>query len=55
MKLVLLVDGLDECDDDHEDLASLFANISHSGLSNVKACVSSRPLPVFKHHFGTFP
>jgi hypothetical protein len=55
LKLFLLIDGLDECGDDHEELASLLASIAHRAHSQVKTCVSSQRLSVFKHHFGACP
>jgi hypothetical protein len=55
LKLFLLIDGLNECGDDHEELASLLASIAHRAHSQVKTCVSSQRLSVFKHHFGACP
>lgn len=51
LKLFLLIDGLDECGDDHEELASLLKTIADRNFPNVKACISSRRLLVFKDHF----
>jgi hypothetical protein len=53
--LCLLVDGLDEFDVDHEELADLFKEITDSGLAHVKACFSSRPWVVFENNFATYP
>jgi hypothetical protein len=44
------VDGLDEHDGDHSQVAKLFRNIT-SGTANIKACVSSRPLLDFEDAF----
>jgi len=49
MKLFLLVDGLDEYDGDHHDIASFFTKLAK--LPNIKICVSSRPLLVFELAF----
>ncbi|KUJ07163.1 uncharacterized protein LY89DRAFT_725998 [Mollisia scopiformis] len=53
LKLFILVDGLDEYDGDHVEIIDLFHNITSS--PNVKAVVSSRPLPAFMHAFQPFP
>jgi hypothetical protein len=53
IKLLLLVDGLDEYDGDHWNLATLFKDIS--SLPNAKIRVSSRPLLVFDKAFKGFP
>ena len=52
-KLCLLIDGLDEFDGDHEELARLFKLVAQS--SNLKICLSSRPWQVFQDGFGSFP
>jgi hypothetical protein len=49
------VDGHDEFEGDHEELAGIFSNLAESGPSNVKVCVASRPWVVFKDSFGTCP
>jgi hypothetical protein len=54
-KLCLFVDGLDEYDGDHGEIASLFGTITSSSSLNVKVCVSSRPLLVFDDAFGQNP
>ena len=54
-KLCLFVDGLDEYDGDHEEIATLFQLITASSTSNIKVCVSSRPLLVFEDAFGEGP
>jgi hypothetical protein len=55
IRLCLLVDGLDEFDGDHEDLAELFGGIVGKGSPGVKVCLSSRPLVVFKDTFSECP
>jgi len=52
-KLCLLIDGLDEFDGDHEELATLFKLVAQS--SNLKICLSSRPWQVFQDSFCSFP
>ncbi|ORY17482.1 hypothetical protein BCR34DRAFT_437838, partial [Clohesyomyces aquaticus] len=52
-KFFFLIDGLDECVNDHEELvASLQALTSHQ---NVKICVSSRPWPDFEDAYQKGP
>jgi hypothetical protein len=53
LKLCLFIDGLDEYDGDHEEMAEFFQNIASS--ANAKVCLSSRPLLVFDDAFGTYP
>jgi hypothetical protein len=53
MKFCLFVDGLDEYGGSHEEIADFFKSIS--SLSNVKACISSRPLLVYEDAFRGFP
>jgi hypothetical protein len=53
LKLFLLIDGLDEFDGDHEELADLFKNLPES--SSLKVCVSSRPWVVFTDNFSSYP
>ena len=53
VKFCFFIDGLDEFDGDHLEIASFL-----SGLSvhpNVKICLSSRPLMSFEHEFETCP
>jgi len=52
-KLFLLVDGLDEYDGDHFEIADFFQNIAKS--RNVKVCLSSRPWLVFEEAFKNVP
>lgn len=52
-KLFLIIDGLDEFDGDHEEMAILFKTLAQS--SNVKICLSSRPWQVFKDKFCHCP
>ena len=54
-KVCLFVDGLDEFDGDHAEIISLFMNLVTSGNGNVKACLSSRPWPVFQEAFEPLP
>jgi hypothetical protein len=53
LKFCLFVDGLDEYDGDSFDIIDLFTRISK--LSNVKLCLSSRPLYDFVKMFRSFP
>ena len=53
LKLCLFIDGLDEFEGDHREIASLFTKLAES--SNVKVCVSSRPELPFQDAFGSFP
>ena len=48
-----LIDGLDEYDGDYVELSVFLKSLST--LSNVKLCLSGRPLPAFEHHFGGVP
>jgi len=54
-KICLFVDGLDEFDGDHAEIIRLFTNLIASGKGNVKACLSSRPWPVFQEAFEPLP
>ncbi|KAI9688281.1 MAG: hypothetical protein M1820_010293 [Bogoriella megaspora] len=49
----LFVDGLDESNEDYQDLVDLLFQLDSA--SNCKICVSSRPLETFKKRFGTAP
>jgi hypothetical protein len=53
LKMCLFIDGLDEFEGDHREIASLFTKLAES--SNVKVCVSSRPELPFEDAFGSFP
>jgi hypothetical protein len=53
LKYFLMIDGLDEFNGDHEELASLFNEITE--YPNVKVCLSSRPWVVFEDMFGQCP
>jgi len=53
LRLCLIIDGLDEYEGEHEEIAKLFKEVTRS--SNVKACLSSRPWVVFKDCFKSFP
>ncbi|KAL2848761.1 hypothetical protein BJX68DRAFT_267612 [Aspergillus pseudodeflectus] len=52
-KVCLIIDGLDEYEGDHHDIAEFFQNIS--ACRGIKACLSSRPLLAFKDVFGPSP
>lgn len=49
IKFCFFIDGLDEFDGDHLDIAYIIRDIAAN--SNVKICVSSRPLMIFEHEF----
>jgi hypothetical protein len=53
IKLCLFIDGLDEFNGDHFEIAKLFSTVA--SVPNVKVCFSSRPLPVFVEAFQTAP
>ncbi|VUC25231.1 unnamed protein product [Clonostachys rosea] len=53
VKLCLFVDGLDEYDGDHYEIAEMFEQFSQS--PNVKLCLSSRPLLAFEQAFEGQP
>jgi hypothetical protein len=53
VKICLFIDGLDEYEGNHGDLADIFLNLSAS--PNIKICVSSRPLLIFEDAFGNAP
>jgi hypothetical protein len=52
-KFCFLVDGLDEFDGDHTEIVTLFRKLSSH--SNVKMCLSSRPLLIFEEALGNCP
>jgi hypothetical protein len=52
-KYCFLIDGLDEFNGDHEEVARLLRSWTRS--SPVKVCVSSRPLIAFENTFGDCP
>ena len=52
-KIFFCIDGLDEFNGDHTELVNLFKDMALS--SNVKFCVSSRPLLQFQDAFGSGP
>jgi len=55
-KMLLMVDGLDECEDnagEQEELIDLLTRISR--MSHVKICISSRPWNIFKDAFVQCP
>jgi hypothetical protein len=49
-KFCFFIDGLDEFEGDHDDLARLFGRLG--SVTNIKVCLSSREWPVFDYHFG---
>jgi hypothetical protein len=51
LKLCFVVDGLDEFNGDHEEMAELFKEIGNS--TNAKVLLSSRPWQVFEDLFGS--
>jgi hypothetical protein len=53
IKLCFFIDGIDEYDGDHDEIADYFLEFSNE--PNVKMCVSSRPLVVFEEAFEAFP
>jgi hypothetical protein len=57
IKLCFLIDGLDEFDGDHENLADLFNEVAGPSKinSSIKICLSSRPWNVYRENFGHGP
>jgi hypothetical protein len=53
LKIFFIIDGLDEFDGDHEELANLFGEITKA--PHIKMCLSSRPWVVFEDYFGQCP
>jgi hypothetical protein len=53
IKVCLFIDGLDEYDGQHEDIADYFLEANHE--PGIKMCLSSRPLVVFEEAFSDFP
>jgi hypothetical protein len=53
LKLCFLVDGLDEFDGSHEDIANIFKEMAE--VRDVKVCLSSRPLVAFSSSFEGCP
>lgn len=52
LKLFLLIDGLDEFNGEHDEMAELFKKVASP---NVKVVLSSRPWPVFQAAFKKAP
>ncbi|KAF2113604.1 hypothetical protein BDV96DRAFT_613546 [Lophiotrema nucula] len=52
IRIALFVDGLDEYDGDHEELANFFVRLASKGI---KVCVASRPWLVFEDAFDSKP
>ncbi|PMD21752.1 hypothetical protein NA56DRAFT_748726 [Hyaloscypha hepaticicola] len=53
LKICFVIDGLDEFDGNHEELANLFKDITKSPY--LKVCLSSRPWVVFEDMFRQCP
>ncbi|CAH0045286.1 unnamed protein product [Clonostachys solani] len=53
VKICLFIDGLDEYDGDHYEIADMFEEIAQS--FNIKLCLSSRPLLAFEQAFEGQP
>ncbi|KAG9229409.1 hypothetical protein BJ875DRAFT_523413 [Amylocarpus encephaloides] len=53
VKLCFFIDGLDEYNGDHKEMADYFLEFSHK--PGVKMCLSSRPLVVFEAAFEHWP
>jgi hypothetical protein len=53
LKFCFFLDGLDEYEGDHENLAKFFTSLS--SMSHVKLCVSSRPWLIFEESFRGIP
>jgi hypothetical protein len=53
LSLFLVIDGLDKCEDDHEELVTLL-QVAMSE-PHVKLCLGSRPEQTFKDAFGSGP
>lgn len=53
LKICFFIDGLDEYDGGHADIAELVNDIAK--VDNIKICASSRPLPDFEHSFQRRP
>ena len=54
LSVCLFIDGLDEYSGNHEEIVELFETIISSSANkqtNLKACITSRPLTVFEHDF----
>ncbi|KAI4190243.1 MAG: hypothetical protein L6R41_000913 [Letrouitia leprolyta] len=53
IKICLFIDGIDEYEGDHAELAELFASIASD--APIKALISSRPIPACVDLFDRFP
>ncbi|KAI0858200.1 hypothetical protein F4860DRAFT_322450 [Xylaria cubensis] len=53
LKFCAFIDGLDEYNGDHLEMAQTLGQLSQS--LNIKLCVSSRPWNVFEENFGSCP
>lgn len=58
LRLLLLIDGLDEFDGDDKDTVRILSNFAAQQIHSchhIQVCLSSRPLPVFKQSFSQCP
>ncbi|MCJ1381752.1 hypothetical protein MMC17_004863 [Xylographa soralifera] len=56
--VLLLIDGLDECDGDHVDIVHMLENFASTAAptaGGMKLCISSRPLQKFESAFADYP
>jgi hypothetical protein len=53
LRFCFLIDGFDEYESDHQELAEYFSGLSD--LPFIKFCISNRPWQVFTETFKTFP
>ena len=51
IKLFFLIDGLDEFEEDHEDLVIMFRDMTQLSKGRSKICLSSRPWVIFEDSF----
>ncbi|EPE36694.1 hypothetical protein GLAREA_08857 [Glarea lozoyensis ATCC 20868] len=54
LKLLFLIDGLDEFDEDPEDLIGMVRETIACGKGRIRFCLSSRPWVIFEDSFGQF-
>ncbi|UPK97068.1 hypothetical protein LCI18_008003 [Fusarium solani-melongenae] len=55
MRLMVLIDGLDEFADSPNELIAAIIKMSEQGRGGIKICVASRPENEFMDYFGRFP
>ena len=56
--VLILIDGLDECDDDQLDILRVLKSLDPTAVSataGIKLCISSRPLQKFESAFADYP